>query len=219
MYGSIYKVTNLHNHKVYIGLTKDYNKRHSAHIKDCFNPESTRYHFTLYKAIRKYGLHNFHWEILGSCENRKELNQAEIICIEHFQSNNKIYGYNNTSGGDGGPIRLGAKLTKETKNKMSLSAANRIISDEQRRKTSNTLKGKKLSEDTKEKMLKKKLNVPHPIHKKVINLTTRQIFNTPREAAEHDNRSYNSIIEICNGRQKQTQGYIYKYIGKKDHLN
>lgn len=212
MYGSIYKVTNLHNHKVYIGLTKDYNKRHSAHIKDCFNPTSSRYHFTLYKAIRKYGLHNFYWEILGHCRTRKELNQAEIICIEHFQSNNKIYGYNNTSGGDGGSTRHGMKNSKDMNKKISLSAKNRIISDEQRIQISNTLKGTKLSEETKEKMrlshIGKRLNVK----KQVLNITTGKTFNSIREAAEHDDRSYHSIVEICTGRQKQTRGYVYKYV-------
>ena len=134
------------------------------------------------------------------------------LLFEHFQSNNKIYGYNNTSGGDGGPIRLGAKLTKETKNKMSISAENRIISDEQRTQISNTLKGKKLSEDTKEKMrlshIGKRLNVK----KQVLNITTNMIFNSIKEAAEYDDRSYHSIVEICTGRQKQTRGYIYKYV-------
>ncbi|HQM96611.1 MAG TPA: hypothetical protein PK705_06365, partial [Clostridia bacterium] len=122
------------------------------------------------------------------------------------------YGYNNTSGGDGGPIRLGTKLTKETKNKMSLSAANRIISDEQRRKTSNTLKGIKQTKESIEKKRQAHIGKPHPKNRTVINLITQQVFDTPQDAAEHDNRSYNSIIEICNGRQKQTRGYTYKYV-------
>lgn len=212
MYGCIYKITNLDNRKVYIGLTNDYGKRYFSHMRDCYNPKSNSYHLTIYKAIRKYGFHNFKFEIVGYCKTRKQLNLAEIACIDFYQSNNKIYGYNNTPGGDGGPTRTGMKNSKAMKKKQSIAAQNRIISDEQRQRTSNTLKGKKLSEETKEKMLKKKLNFPHPVHKQVLNIITQQVFNTPREAAEHDNRSYNSIIEICNGRQKQTRGYTYKYL-------
>jgi len=208
----IYKVTNLHNNKIYIGCTNNIEKRHSAHLSDCFNPSSKRHHFTLYKAIRKYGIHNFKWDILGTCNSREELNVAEKICIEHFQSNNKIYGYNNTIGGDGGPVRLGMKHLQISIDKMKVAQANLVISDEQRIKTSNTLKGHKQTQESKDKKTKAHLGKPHPAYRTVLNITTQQIFNTPKDAAVHDNISYNSVIEICNGRQKQTHGHVYKYL-------
>jgi group I intron endonuclease len=212
MYGCIYKVTNLANNKIYIGLTNNFQKRYNNHLSNCFNKRSKNYNKTLYKAVRKYGLHNFQFIILGYCDSRNSLINAEQICIEHFQSNNKIYGYNNTIGGDGGSIRLGMKNSFATKLKQKIAAQNKIISDEQRLKLSQINKGKKLSSRTKEKMIQQKIGKSHKVNKQIINLITNKIFNNPKEAAQFDGVSYNSIIEICNNRQIQTKGFKYKYI-------
>lgn len=97
MNGIIYKVENFLNKKIYIGKTfQDFSIRKSQH-----KYESKRRSSYFYTAIRKYGWDNFIWTILGECFSKEELNEAEITCIEFFQSNNKIYGYNLTKGGDG----------------------------------------------------------------------------------------------------------------------
>jgi len=206
----IYKITNIQNRKVYIGYAEDYRRRHTAHMSYCFNQNSDHYHLTIYKAIRKYGLHNFKWEILGYCKNKKEMKQAETICIAFFQSNNKIYGYNNTPGGDGGATRTGWKSSEETKRKISESSKGKIISQEQKIKIANTLRGRKESEETR---ARKRLNhgggsKPKP----VLNITTGIIYESASEAARIDNVSQGGISQVCNGSYKQAGGFKYKYI-------
>jgi len=97
-FGCIYKVTNIQNNKCYVGKTKNFKQRQKSHEKNSIKGS----HNYFRNALATYGLHNFRWEILGYCESKEELNMAEIICIEFFQSNNSIYGYNKTKGGDGG---------------------------------------------------------------------------------------------------------------------
>lgn len=58
--GVIYKITNLINDKVYIGMTIYTSRnRWSEHIKESKNQLSPGYNYLLHKAIRKYGEENF----------------------------------------------------------------------------------------------------------------------------------------------------------------
>ncbi len=88
-YGYIYKITNFINKKYYIGqsIYEDKNYYGSGiYIK---------------RAIKKYGKQNFKKEILGYCSSQEELNDSEIECIAFFESQNIIYGYNISKGGEG----------------------------------------------------------------------------------------------------------------------
>ena len=65
----IYRIENLVNHKIYIGLSKDCMKRWHDHRSKAFN--STReddIKKPLYMAMRKYGLDNFTFEIIEKCD-------------------------------------------------------------------------------------------------------------------------------------------------------
>lgn len=108
----IYKATNLINKKVYIGKAKDFLVRVKRHKKDSYSNKLKK---TLYYAIKKYGWSNFKWEIIGEC-SIEESNDCEIECIWLYQSNNPIYGYNKTLGGDGREV--GYKHKPETIEKM-----------------------------------------------------------------------------------------------------
>ena len=118
VYGVIYKATNIQNHKVYIGLTtRPFEKYKNNHFRDALNhrDDDSRY---FYNALRKYGEHNFKWEILGECYSEEELNKSEIECIAFFRSFGKdikifdsIYGYNMTIGGRG--IKRGSLSEEE----------------------------------------------------------------------------------------------------------
>ena len=114
----IYRIENLVNHKIYIGLSKDCMKRWHDHRSKAFN--STReddIKKPLYMAMRKYGLDNFTFEIIEKCDESL-LKEREIYWISYYDSYNK--GYNATKGGDlpEGHILKGeehgcAKLTEE----------------------------------------------------------------------------------------------------------
>lgn len=89
----IYKTTNLINNKIYIGLS-------SRGIE-----ESTEYLGSgtyITSAIQKYGKENFIKEIIQVCQNKEELNNAEIYWIDFYKSTDSNIGYNILSGGYGG---------------------------------------------------------------------------------------------------------------------
>ena len=87
----IYKVTNKINGKVYIGQSVDIGKRWRQHM----TAEDDIY---FHKAIQKYGVENFEWEVIEQCK-KKDLDEREIYWIEYYDSFNK--GYNCTKGGGG----------------------------------------------------------------------------------------------------------------------
>lgn len=91
----IYKITNKQNGKVYIGQSVDIERRWQEHRKR-YNIE--KYDTLFYKAIRKYGLENFSFEIIEVC-TKEELDDKEIYWIKHYNSFDAEYGYNLTIGG------------------------------------------------------------------------------------------------------------------------
>lgn len=87
----IYKVTNKINGKVYIGQSVDIGRRWRQHM-------TAKDDIYFHKAIQKYGVENFEWEVIEQCK-KKDLDAREIYWIEYYDSFNK--GYNCTKGGEG----------------------------------------------------------------------------------------------------------------------
>ena len=90
----IYKITNLINNKVYIGQTKNFEQRKKTHIRDSKNKK-----FLISRAINKYGVENFLFEIIKECETLEEINSEEKEYIIKYNSRNMKYGYNIDEGG------------------------------------------------------------------------------------------------------------------------
>ena len=112
---TIYKATNLINNKVYVGYDSNWPKRKYEHKQDSKTSEQV-----FYRAIRKYGWENFHWEILyQSTEGLHTKNIMENYFIVeynsyiHFEDAN---GYNMTLGGEG---TIGYVHNNATKQKIS----------------------------------------------------------------------------------------------------
>jgi group I intron endonuclease len=105
----IYKITNKVNQKVYIGQTiQSLSQRRSGHIHDVVKNKSNSY---LHKAINKYGVDSFDWEIIYECHSNDELDYWEMYFINKYNSM-APGGYNLTCGGGG--IR-GYRHTDKTK--------------------------------------------------------------------------------------------------------
>lgn len=94
----IYKIENLVNHKCYIGQAVDINKRWRRHRETYTDTTSREYEYPIYRAMRKYGIENFSFEIVEECL-REELNEKERFYIEKYDT--FFGGYNQTLGGDG----------------------------------------------------------------------------------------------------------------------
>lgn len=95
-YCGIYKITNTQNGKVYIGQAVDMLTRWRQHCNEAYNENSIAYECKFYRAIRKYGVQNFTFQMIEFCDVDK-LNEREIFYIEKFDSYSS--GYNMTVGG------------------------------------------------------------------------------------------------------------------------
>ena len=97
----IYKIENCINGKVYIGQSKDIDKRIQHHFTTAaFNINNVEYNTPLHQAIRKYGVKNFKINILEECLKSK-LDDREIYWIAYYQSFPPALNkeYNLTAGG------------------------------------------------------------------------------------------------------------------------
>lgn len=97
MIGSIYKITNILNGKMYIGKTlHSIQKRFQEHIKDS---QKVRYDKRpLYDAMNKYGIENFELTLVENAE-AELLDEREKYWIEYYDTYKN--GYNATLGGEG----------------------------------------------------------------------------------------------------------------------
>lgn len=91
----VYKITNKINSKMYFGVTTQLLKIRWQQHKCNTNRRS--YH--LYNAIKKYGFNNFKIEIVRKCSTEKEMHNLEVKLISKYNTNNRIFGYNNSTGG------------------------------------------------------------------------------------------------------------------------
>ena len=110
----IYKITNKINQKCYIGCSKNIEKRWSSHKSESVLDQFPQYNYSIHKAFRKYGLDNFSFEIIEEIDEN-QLFDREKYWISFYNSYN--CGYNETEGGDCGPVMFGednpsAKLTE-----------------------------------------------------------------------------------------------------------
>lgn len=87
----IYKITNISNNQCYIGQSINIEKRWKDHQRALDN-------YAIHKALRKYGIQNFTFEIIELCK-AEELNTKEQYWIKYY--NSYINGYNETPGGEG----------------------------------------------------------------------------------------------------------------------
>lgn len=95
----IYKFENKINHRIYIGQSKNIERRYKDHLNRAKNNHqgNSEFNSPLHCAIRKYGIENFNFSIVEEC-SEKELNEKEKYWISYYDSYNN--GYNCTSGGD-----------------------------------------------------------------------------------------------------------------------
>jgi group I intron endonuclease len=90
----IYKWTNLINNKIYIGQSVNIMARKAEHIKLSKNETYTP---NIAKALRKYGMENFSFEIIEECQIQ-DLDEKEDYWIKYYDSKNT--GYNMLSVGE-----------------------------------------------------------------------------------------------------------------------
>lgn len=216
----VYKHTNKINRKAYIGIT-------SQSPEQRWGKNGTGYisspHF--YSAIQKYGWDNFEHEILLTELTKEEACQKEQELIKEFNTLNREYGYNSTSGGE---IFVMNKETKEKISKALQGNKNGFghpCSDEKKKKIQQAQLGRKFSEEHKKKLSeaakrrhvpcseekKEKLKQSYPNKRKVYCEELDIIFPSVQECARQIGAAATSVTKLCKGRGKTLRGYHLRY--------
>lgn len=187
---TIYKVTNKTNGKAYIGFDSKWPSRKSVHICEAITRKNKKY--PLYRAIRKYGVDNFDWEVLYQSEDREHtLNVIENkMILEHNTHFRDGHGYNMTYGGEGA---LGWIPSEETKKKIGLANSRSTLTEEGRKrksdftKNNNPMNDPVIREMHRQRLLESKTNA-----RKVTD--GKQIFDSIRDAnKQYSNISYQKL--------------------------
>lgn len=136
--------------KIYIGKTiHDLEYRKRSHFEDA----SANRGYYFHRALCKYGVENFDWQVIDEAATEQELNEKEKYWIQFYKSFDPQFGYNLTMGGDGGLVvaavrekirksHIGVSFTNDRKKKMSDALKGREITAEWRERISNSMKGK-----------------------------------------------------------------------------
>ena len=142
----IYKITNLINGKIYIGFTGNLKNRIRDHLCCSKDPK-----WLVHKAINKYGKENFLFEKIYESEDKKYTYEVmEPLFIAIYNSNFETgYGYNMDIGGKSDPSKF---ITKEIRIKIGNSLKGRKHTDEHKEKNRLASIGRIHSEETKKKI-------------------------------------------------------------------
>ena len=141
----IYKITNLVNSKVYIGASKNVEKRWSEHRNG---------RTAIAEDLQTFGLDNFKFEVLLECPEDM-LCQWERDMIALYDADDPQKGYNDKSDRPYNP-----KVSESLKGKPS-GMKGRSLSEETRRKISESRKGHVASEETRRKISESRKGISH----------------------------------------------------------
>jgi group I intron endonuclease len=130
----LYRITDLLNNKIYIGQAVNPNRRWVDHKWNSKQSEPIQY---ISRAMAKYGIENFIFEVISTCRTQEDTNEVEAILIEQYNSRDKQFGYNIKPGGNNAPH---AEETKEKQRQATIKqiaekghpAAGRIVTQETR---------------------------------------------------------------------------------------
>lgn len=189
-YFYLYKITNMINGKIYIGV----------HSTDNLNDSYMGSGVALHRAFEKYGIENFRKEILMFFHNNQELyNKESEIVTESFVERKDTY--NMTTGGYGAQSGkynqfYGRHHTEETKERLRQIHIGMTASEETRKKISKIHKGVKKSQEWKDAISKGKKEGYHPYRGKPQNEILKEAAS--KQILVYDPVSMNLLMEFPN---------------------
>jgi group I intron endonuclease len=202
----VYILTNILNEKQYIGkTTKSVDVRLSQHLSDAKH-QNSNIHF--HKAIRKYGIENFHIECLEVSD--KLVNLWEIHLILRWQSK-APNGYNLTDGGEGN-----SNPSEEIRRKNSEAHLGKIPWNKGKigLQTHSEETKKKISERMK-KNNKQYFGKNNPNAKAIILIHpngTEEYFDYMKQAGLKYDLDSGHLTTTAQGKRKHHKGYKIRYI-------
>ena len=204
--------------KVYIGITSQKPEQRWR------NGEGYKSSPHFYSAIQKYGWDNFEHNILFVELTKEQACLKEQELIKEFNSMNREYGYNSTSGGDifvmneetkqkisqalmGNQNNLGHSCSEEKKKKISEAQKGREFTEEHKQKLSEAAKNRHvLCSEEKKQTLKEKSH-KKPVYCEELN----KVFESVQECGRQLGIPATNITKLCNGRGKTLKGYHLRY--------
>jgi group I intron endonuclease len=233
MYGIIYCATCVKTGRRYIGkttqglATRKVKHKHDSKYRDCY----------FYNAAKKYGWDSFEWKILDEAYDEVNLNTKEKYWVSFFDSTNHKKGYNIQKGGQG---QIHSEETKMKIRETKLGKKNPMFgkcgklhhaygthaSEETRRKSSESHKGKKLTLNSIIKRTgsrkkngwnrnPKKRGKENPCSKPILQFSINNEFiqewGNASEAENKLNFKKGNISRVCRGIGKTAYGFIWKY--------
>jgi group I intron endonuclease len=226
---SVYCHTNKINNKKYVGITsqKPQNRWRNG------NGYKGNEHF--FRAIQKYGWHNFLHEILYVDLSQEEAEKIEIKLIREWETFKNDKGYNIELGGN-----VQKNIPQTTKDKISKALKGRKCSEETKIKISkakkgkpNPNKGKKMSKEFVEKdrlshLGQKAWNKNRPWTdeekakcngKSVVCVETKIVYKTAHEASRITGIDFSSICKCRRHKVKTAGGYHWVSIEEWKELS
>jgi group I intron endonuclease len=213
----VYKVTNQINGKIYIGQTQDFVVRKRSYKFRAKKPQNL-----IERALQKYGIENFLFEIIDIAQTFSELDDKEIYWIKFYKSQDKTVGYNIAQGGK---VNRGFKKTPEQNlhNSRKLkegyksgrivpSGLGRNPSPESRKKMSDSLK-RQYELGLREPPGIKRIGVPNDkLAKPIKCIETNIIYNSLSDAYRKTNIPAPNICKVLKGQRPKAGGYSWIYI-------
>ncbi len=191
----IYKITSPSN-KIYIGQAVNYNKRLIS-----YKGLHCKKQIKLYNSLKKYGYNNHKFEIIEEC-NFENLNIRERYWQDYYD----VIGKNGLNLKLTKTEELKEKVSDETRKKLSNSKLGCLHTQETKNKISKANTGLKRS---KEVLLK--LSKSHS--KAVIDTSTNITYNSAKIAAIELKYNYVTLVAKLNGRKRNNT--TLKYNSKK----
>ena len=156
-------------------------------------------------AIIKYGWDGFDHIIIANGLTEKDAKQMERLLIARWRTQDKEFGYNMTSGGDGTPD---CHPSEETRAKLSEARKRENLSEETLRRRSEGLRGRKFTDEH-----KRKIGDGNSKAIDMLDMNGNYIrsFRGAHDAELELNISHSHISQCCTGKRMSTGGYKWRF--------
>jgi group I intron endonuclease len=198
--GEIYIIHNDLNDKKYIGKAK-YGAAHRWREHIGYDLQNNQY---IHRAMRKYGVEHFYYEVLETNLEDNILNEREKYWIKTYNSHVPT-GYNMTFGGDGGPGRK--PLTEQEKHINKIAREQGVFLGPEKN-FENYKKTEKYQQDLKKKCKRVAMLDRHTQQ-------TLKEFDSIKEAVQFLGEKPAARVGIsncANGKINHSYGYKWKFI-------